>query len=179
MTFIVRALIKLGILKEDLDYHLIRASMVVIFLFFGYQKWFEYEAQALIPYISHGPLIFCMYPVFGVRGATYFLGVSEWLFGALLFAGFWNKKLGILGALGACFSFVATFTIIPFMPDGWAASAGGFPAMTEHVAFLMKDLVLFAASFYLLKEDVVRASVATEPALNRNEGAVTIGASAH
>jgi uncharacterized membrane protein YkgB len=46
--------------------------MVIIFLFFGYQKWFDYEAQALIPYISHGPLIFWMYPVFGIRGATYF-----------------------------------------------------------------------------------------------------------
>jgi uncharacterized membrane protein YkgB len=128
---ITNLLIKLGILKEDLDYHLIRASMVIIYLFFGYQKWFQYEADALIPYISHGPLIFWMYPVFGIRGATYFLGVSEWLFGALLFAGFWNKKLGILGALGSCFSFIATSSIIPFMPDGWAASAGGFPAMTE------------------------------------------------
>ena len=77
MTFIVRALTKLGILKNDLDYHLLRASMVIIFLFFGYQKWFEYEAQALLPYISHGPLIFWMYAVFGVRGATYFLGVAE------------------------------------------------------------------------------------------------------
>jgi len=83
--------------QNDLDYHLMRISMVIIFAFFGYQKWFEYEAEALIPYISHGPLIFWMYPVFGVHGATYFLGVSEWLFGALLFAGFWNKKLGILG----------------------------------------------------------------------------------
>jgi len=159
MRFITNLLIRLGILKDDLDYHLIRASMVVIFLFFGYQKWFQYEAQALIPYISHGPLIFWMYPVFGVRGATWFLGVSEWLFGALLFAGFWNKKLGILGALGACASFIATTTIIPFMPDGWAASAGGFPAMTERVAFLMKDIVLFAASVYLLKQDVARVAL--------------------
>ena len=62
--------------------------MVIICLFFGYQKWFHSEAQALIPYISHGPLILWMDPVFGIRGAAYFLGVSEWLFGALLFAGF-------------------------------------------------------------------------------------------
>ena len=158
MKLIANVLIKLGILKDHLDYHLIRASMVVVFLFFGYQKWFPYEAQALIPYISHGPLIFWMYPVFGVRGATWFLGVSEWLFGALLFAGFWNKKLGILGALGACASMIATSTSIPFMPDGWAASAGGFPAMTERVAFLMKDIVIFAASFYLLKRDVARVA---------------------
>ena len=164
MNRLINQLSKIGILKNDLDYHLIRASMVILYLFFGYQKWFQYEAQALIPYISHGPLIFWMYPVFGIRGSTYFLGVSEWLFGALIFLGFWNKKLGILGALGSCGTFVATVTIIPFMPDGWAASAGGFPAMTERVAFLMKDLVLFAVSFYLLKQDIARASLSAEHA---------------
>jgi len=163
MNLITGILIKLGILKKDLDYHFARASMVIIFLFFGYQKWFQYEAQGLIPYISHGPLIFWMYSVFSVRGATWFLGVSEWLFGALLFWGFWNKKAGILGALGSCFSFIATFTIIPFFPNGWEASAGGFPAMTEHVGFLMKDLILFVVSFYLLREDLKRVSLpATE-----------------
>ena len=159
MNFLTSMLVKIGILSDDLDYHLMRTSMVVIFFFFGYQKWFQYEAQALIPYISHGPLIFWLYPVFGTHGATYFLGVAEWLFGGLLFLGFWNKKMGILGALGSCFSFIATVTIIPFISEGWAASAGGFPAMTERVAFLLKDLVLLAVSFYLLKQDVVRASL--------------------
>jgi uncharacterized membrane protein YkgB len=52
-----------------------------------------------------------------------------------------------------------TITIIPFIPDGWAASAGGFPAMVGNVAFLMKDVVLFAVSFYLLKQDVMRAAL--------------------
>src|SRR5690349_20268532 len=155
-TFATNLLTRSGLLREDLDYHLVRASMVIIFAFFGYQKWFEYEAQGLIPYISNGPLIFWMYPVFGIRGASWFLGVAEWVFGALMFAGYWNKALGVLGAAGSCFSFVATVTIIPFMPDGWAASAGGFPAMTGDVPFLMKDVVLLAVSFYLLKQDAMR-----------------------
>jgi uncharacterized membrane protein YkgB len=145
-----------GLLTQDLDYHAVRASMVIIFLFFGYQKWFEYEAQVLIPYISNGPLIWWMYPVFGIRGASWFLGVAEWTFGALLFAGFWDKRLGILGAAGSVVTFIMTVTIIPFMPDGWAASAGGFPAMTGNIPFLMKDVVLLAASIYLLKQDVAR-----------------------
>ena len=145
-----------GLLTEDLDYHLIRASMVIIFLFFGYQKWFEYEARVLIPYISNGPLIWWMYPAFGIRGASWFLGVAEWTFGALLFAGFWDKRLSILGAAGSVVTFVMTVTIIPFMPNGWAASAGGFPAMTGNIPFLMKDVVLLAASIYLLKQDVER-----------------------
>ena len=155
---LARVLVRLGILTEDLDYHLIRASMVIIFLFFGYQKWWAYEAQRLIPYISNGPLLFWLYPVFGVRGASWFLGSCEWTFGTLLFLGFWNKRLGILGALGSCATFIGTVTIIPFMPDGWDASAGGFPAMTGNVPFLMKDVALLAASFYLLKQDVMRVS---------------------
>lgn len=45
MGFLTNKLVQLGLLKHDLDYHLIRASMVIIFFFFGYQKWFEYEAH--------------------------------------------------------------------------------------------------------------------------------------
>jgi uncharacterized membrane protein YkgB len=161
MRSLISILTKSGLLAEHLDYHLVRASMVILFLFFGYQKWFEYEAQTLIPYISNGPLISWMYPVFGIRGASWFLGVSKWVFAMLWFMGFWEKRLSILGALGSCGSFIATVTIIPFMPDGWAASAGGFPAMTGNVPFLMKEVVLLAVSVYLLKQDVMRASHAT------------------
>jgi uncharacterized membrane protein YkgB len=158
MRVLINALIRLGLLREGLDYHLMRASLVVLFLIFGYQKWFDYEAQVLIPYISNGPLLSWMYPVFGIRGASWVLGVTEWSLALLLFLGFWNRRLGVLGALGSCAVFVGTVTIIPFMPDGWAASAGGFPAMTGNVAFLMKDVVLFAAAFYLLKQDVARVA---------------------
>jgi uncharacterized membrane protein YkgB len=167
MNFIVDTLAKSGLLKKDLDYNLVRASMVIIFAFFGYQKWFQYEADVLVPYISNGPLISWLYPVFGVRGASTFLGVAEWTFGTLIFVGFWNKKAGVLGALGSVATFVGTVTIIPFMPNGWAASAGGFPAMVGNVPFLMKDLVLLAVSFYLLKEDVQRVGRAAPTALNQ------------
>ena len=157
MTHLLRTLAKSDLLKGNIDYHLIRGSMVIVFLLFGYQKWFEYEAQALIPYISNGPLISWLYPAFGIRGAGWFLGVMEWLFCLLLFCGFWSRPAGILGALGSCATYVATLTIIPFMPNGWDEVAGGFPAMTGNVPFLVKDVVLLAASFYLLKQDVVRA----------------------
>src|SRR5262249_54139994 len=83
MNLLIMILTKLGLLKKDLDYHVVRASMVIIYFFFGYQKWFPYEARTLIPFISNGPLISWMYPVFGIQGASWFLAVSEWLFGAL------------------------------------------------------------------------------------------------
>lgn len=112
----------------------------------------------LIPYISNGPLIFWLYPVFGIRGASWSLGASEWVFGASLFLGYWDKRLGILGAVGSAVTFVMTVTIILFMPNGWDPAAG-FPAMAGNVPFLMKDVVLLAASIYFLKQDVVRVAL--------------------
>ena len=79
------------VLESDLDYHVVRASMVIMFFFFGYQKWWAYEAERLVPFISNGPLIWWLYPLFGHQGASWFLGVSEWTFGSLLFAGFWDS----------------------------------------------------------------------------------------
>src|SRR5262249_41353322 len=165
MNHLIKVLAKSGLLQGDLDLHLVRGSMVLIFLVFGYQKWFEYEARGLVPFISNGPLTFWMYPLLGQHGATYFLGVSEWLTAALLIWGYWNPRAGTLGSLLSVATFVTTVSIIPFMPEGWDEAAG-FPAMKGNVAFLMKDVVLLAVSFYLLKQDVVRAS---RPAAERRE----------
>ena len=43
MNSLVRILARTRLLKGDLDLHLVRGSMVLIFLLFGYQKWWEYE----------------------------------------------------------------------------------------------------------------------------------------
>jgi uncharacterized membrane protein YkgB len=68
-----------------------------------------------------------------------------------------NKSLGIFGAAGSLLTYASTTTIILFLPDAWAPEAGGFPSVTLISGFLAKDVVLFAASFYLLKQDIVRA----------------------
>jgi len=77
MDRLINRLAKLAIFKSDFDYHLMRASMVFIAFFFGYQKWFQYEADALIPYISHGPLIFWLYPVLRHSGSNLLLRCSR------------------------------------------------------------------------------------------------------
>jgi Protein of unknown function, DUF417 len=94
IDWLVKLLAKTGLLRKDLDYNLLRASMVIIFLLFGYQKWFIYEAKVLIPYIGNDPFLSWMYPVFGIRGASWLIGVSEWIFGALLFLGFLEQEAG-------------------------------------------------------------------------------------
>jgi uncharacterized membrane protein YkgB len=148
--------------RSNLDRHLIRAAMVFTFFVFSIQKWSEYTVEMLVPMISHSPVVFWLLPVFGLRGAGYFLATTETIFGALIFLGYWSPRLGILGALGAIVTYIGTTSIIPFLPDAWAQPAGGFPIMTLPLGFLMKDFLFLAASFYLLKQDLVRAVLETK-----------------
>jgi uncharacterized membrane protein YkgB len=92
-----------------------------------------------------------------------------------LFLGFWNKRLGVLGAAGSAGTFVATVTIIPFFPNGWEEAAGGFPALTMITGFLLKDVVLLAVSLYLLKQDLARAKLFTLDRWLANRRAANMG----
>jgi len=149
---------KLSLLQGDMDYKLVRAAMVLTFYIFSIQKWSAYTSQLLVPMISHSPVVFWLEPVFGVRGAGFFLGTSELTFGTLILLGYWSRKLGVLGALGSIVTFVGTTSIIFFLPDAWAKEAGGFPIMTLPLGFLMKDFLFLAVSFYLLKRDLQSAA---------------------
>jgi uncharacterized membrane protein YkgB len=161
MNAAIKILAKLGLLSEGLDYSVLRASMVLIFYIFGYAKWHAYDVPLLTPLIKTGPLIFWLVPTFGAQGAVWFLGASEWTIGTLLLLGFWNKKLGLIGAIGSTFTFVCTVTILPFLPDAWEASVG-FPAVTLNSGFLIKDFVTLAVSIYLMRQDALRVCGAGE-----------------
>ena len=65
-----------------------------------------------------------------LRPRRYRHGMTETIFGSLIFLGYWSLRLGILGALGSIVTFIGATSIIPFLPDGWAHEAGGFPIMT-------------------------------------------------
>lgn len=82
-----------------------------------------------------------------------------------MLAGFRNRKVGALGVLESTLTALCTVTIIPFMPNRWEASAGGFPAKVGNMAFLMK--VLPAISVYLLKQDLARTLLARTAASGR------------
>ena len=98
-----------------MEYHLARAAMAVLFFFSGYQKWFQYETKVM--------------------------GATEWILGALILAGFWSRRLGLAGEIGAVALLSGMATCIPFTP----------------MAHIVEDVILMAVSVYLVTEDVRRA----------------------
>lgn len=146
--------------RSSLDIQLLRVSLILIFFGFGYTKWFDYEAHALIPLIGNSPLLSWLHAVFGIHGASYALGVAEWAIGAALLMGIGQPHVGVIGALGSMITYLATLTLILSTPGAWEASAGGFPAMSGATSFLIKDVVLLAASVVLLKHDLKHSCTA-------------------
>jgi hypothetical protein len=54
LNYIVNILGRSGLLKRDIDYHVLRATMVLIFAWFGYDKWFESIIRSILSIITHG-----------------------------------------------------------------------------------------------------------------------------
>ncbi|MFF7710209.1 DUF417 family protein [Pseudomonas sp. NPDC007930] len=133
-----------------------RAVLVLIFLGFGYTKWFDYEVQALVPLIANSPLLSWMYALWGHAGGSYALGVAEWGIAALLLLGLVWPVVGVVGAAGSMLTYSVTLSLILTTPGGWEASAGGFPAMGDSTGFLLKDAVLLVGSWVVLRADWLR-----------------------
>ncbi|MCS2151239.1 YkgB family protein [Scandinavium goeteborgense] len=149
---------KFGVEIGDYSIFAIRLSLIIIFFFFGYAKWFVYEAESLIPFISNSPLLSWMYPVIGVRGASFVLGTAEWLCCLLLSLGVFFRLPGLLGSMGSTITFLTTVSLLFTTPDAVVTHAGGFPALSSSSQFLLKDIVSLAASILLLRVEIKRNS---------------------
>lgn len=134
--------------------HLLWLSLVVIFVWFGLQKFTAYEATGIAPLVSNSPLTSWL-NVLGTQGASMAIGVAELAFGLLLIAGFrWPGSLAATyGALGSCVTFLMTLSFMVTTPGVWAPS--GPPLLSGTIGvFLVKDIVLLAASLVLLSQNV-------------------------
>lgn len=132
---------------------LLRLSMVVIFFWFGLQKFTAYEVMEIVPLVSNSPLTSWL-NVLGTQGASMVIGVSELAFGLLLAIGFrWPGSLGvILGAIGSCVTFLTTLSFLLTTPGVFAVGAA--LVMSPDGLFLVKDVVLLAVSATLLAKSL-------------------------
>lgn len=130
---------------------LLRWSLVIIFLWFGGMKFTVYEANGIAPFIASSPIMSWLHALFGVRGASYVIGTLELSTALVLAAGAFVPLASVLGAAMSATTYLITLTFMLSTPGVAEVSAGGFPAISAVPGqFLLKDLVLLAASLSLL-----------------------------
>ena len=136
---------------------LLRWALVVIFVWFGFMKFTSYEAMGIAPLMQNSPIMSWIPALFGVQGGSYFIGVIELATAAALGIGAFNPVASALGAAMSCVVYIVTLTFFLSTPGVAAPAAGGFPAISADIGqFLLKDLVLLAASACLLLASVRR-----------------------
>lgn len=133
----------------------LRWALVVIFLWFGGMKFTAYEANGIAPFIANSPIMSWLHTLFGVQGASYVIGALELSTAAALILGALQPIFSALGAAMSAATYLITLTFFLSTPGVAEATAGGFPAISAMPGqFLLKDLVLLAASLSLLLASV-------------------------
>jgi uncharacterized membrane protein YkgB len=136
---------------------LLRWALAIVFLWFGGMKFTSYEAHGNAPLIDHSPVMSWLNVVFGVQGASDVIGVIELSTGVMLILGAFNAAASALGAVMSSVTFVITLSFFLTTPGVAEPTAGGFPAISAPIGqFLLKDLVLLAASINLLLASIRR-----------------------
>jgi uncharacterized membrane protein YkgB len=137
---------------------LLRWALVIVFLWFGGMKFTGYEANGIAPFIANSPIMSWLHALFGIQGASYVIGVIELATAVALIAGAVNALFSALGAAMSCATYLITLTFFLSTPGVAEPTAGGFPAISAPIGqFLLKDLVLLAASLCLLLASLGRA----------------------
>jgi reactive chlorine resistance protein C len=149
---------------------LLRWALVIVFLWFGCMKFTAYEANGIAPFIANSPFMMWLHSLFGIQGASYVIGVLELSTAVALIIGAFNAVVSALGAAMSTATYVITLTFFATTPGVAEPTAGGLPAISAVPGqFLLKDLVLLAASLCLLAASVRIPSL---QATNRSRSAV-------
>lgn len=145
---------------------LLRWALVIIFLWFGGMKFTSYEANGIAPFIANSPVMNWLHALFGVQWASYLIGILELATAVMLIVGAFNAFASALGAAMSCITYVITLSFFLSTPGVAESMAGGFPAISAFPGqFLLKDVVLLAASASLLLASVCDSSKQPRPSL--------------
>lgn len=136
----------------------LRWALVLIFLWFGCLKFTAYEAEGIAPFVMNSPLLAWAFKSFGQQGISMVIGVAEIGIGVLIALRPFSARLSGIGSVGAIITFLVTLTFLFSTPGVWQ-EGHGFPFLSGMVGqFLIKDVVLLAASIWTAGEAFVAAS---------------------
>ncbi|HDU8497242.1 TPA: DUF417 family protein [Morganella morganii] len=127
-----------------MDVIALRLSVIFIFALFGTYKWFAFEANAL-HHLLPGTWLGELYPILGIQGLSYALGVVEYISLLALIAGFFRPVAGVIGALMVVGTGIVTLSLLP--------------QLGRIDSFIIKDILLIGAGLILLRHDLRRTLI--------------------
>lgn len=132
---------EVGRVLESVGANVLRYSLVFFLLFFGALKWTVDEARGVNPLIVNSPFLSWTNHLFGIQGASEFIGVIELAVAVLIGLRRWKPLLSAWGSVLAVAMFLVTLSFLFTTPN-----------VQQDVPFLLKDLSLLGASLWTAGE---------------------------
>jgi reactive chlorine resistance protein C len=131
---------------ERIGAMLLRWSLIFLLVFFGGLKWTAFEAAGIRPFVVNSPILSWTDRLLGTQGASELVGVIELTIAALIAVRPWKPALTAIGGFLGIGMFLTTLSFIVTTPN-----------VGEGMGFLLKDVVLLAASTWIAGEAWVAA----------------------
>lgn len=132
----------------------LRVGLAFLLVLFGTFKFFQFEADAIQPLVSHSPLLGWLYALFSVRTASALIGTLEVSAAVGLLVAPWWPRVGLLGGLLATGTFLTTLSFLVTTPGLLAPGNDGG-------GFILKDVVLLGAALHAAGTSALAARVQT------------------
>jgi reactive chlorine resistance protein C len=133
------------------------AGVILPLFLIGILKFTAVEIDGLKPLIGGTPWLAWLYGLFGVPGASHFLGAVEITTALFLLISPWSARAAVAGGAVGALTFLLTASILFAVPI-WEPASGGFPWLNDTGTFLIKDVALLGISLFVLGEGLDRVS---------------------
>lgn len=156
-----------------------RVAILIIFLWIGGLKFFNYEAEGIVPFVANSPFMSFFYtksaPEYkeyklkegeadvvknewhkenNTYGFSHALGILIMSIGVLTFLGFFSTKIGMVGEILAIIMTIGTLSFLVTTPECWVPDLGsgehGFPLLSGAGRLVIKDTAIISGAFILL-----------------------------
>lgn len=170
---------------KGLGINFIRVAILVVFVWIGGLKFFHYEADGIVPFVSNSPFMSFFYTkeapeykeyknpegAFVLKNRTWHesnntygfskgLGILIMTIGILVFLGIFYPKVGIFGDSLAIIMTIGTLSFLFTTPEVWVPNLGGeeygFPLLSGAGRLVIKDIVILAGAIVLLSDSSQR-----------------------
>lgn len=171
--------------SKSLGINAIRVSILVIFVWIGGLKFWNYEAEGIVPFVANSPFMSFFYthpaPAYktykmkegemnkekhewheqnNTYGFSRGLGVLIMTIGVLTFLGIFWPRVGLVGSGLVIIMTLGTLSFLITTPEVWVPDLGsgehGFPLLTGAGRLVIKDVAILAGAAVCLADSAGR-----------------------
>ena len=171
--------------SQRLGLGMIRVAILIIFVWIGGLKFWNYEAEGIVAFVANSPFMSFFYnekaPEYrqyklpegsfdaakhewhvknNTYGFSHGLGLLIMSIGLLTFFGFFSRRVGLVGELLAIVMTLGTLSFLATTPEVWVPELGsgeyGFPLLSGAGRLVIKDTAILAGAVVLLSDTARR-----------------------